>query len=525
MQMIHRCLAVLALVAGCAAQAAPPADIDAQVERILQTFGAPGMALAIVEGDRTVLARGYGVRKLGERARNDARTIFPIGSCSKAFTAAALALLVDEGKLAWNDKVIDKLPGFRMYDPYTTSELTVLDLLVHRSGLGLGAGDLLFYPPTTYTRKEVVERLRYIKPATSFRSAYAYDNVLYIVAGELVEAVSGLSWEQFVEKRLFAPLGMKDATSFEGDPLKRRNRAYLHARLDGPLRGMGPLRPLPVDAAYLVSANAAPAGSIHASATDMAQWLKTLLAGGVAPGGKRLFSEDAMRALWTPHVIQPADRYPAVLDARRPNMTAYALGWNVTDFRGRKLITHTGGVEGGVAVVGILPEQNVAVAAMVNSEDGAARRAVFYQVLDHYLGEKSTDWTAAWKQALDQIQAAGLDALQQLPTEPGTGPGPSLPLAQYAGTYRDAWYGTVTIRREGEGLAISFDRTPRMKGALEHVRYDTFRTRWADRTIEDAYVTFALKPDGSIEQAKLKAISPLADFSFDFHDLLLVPAP
>lgn len=523
MTCLSRVLAALSLLAAATAGAAPPADLDAQVERILSTFGAPGMSLAIVEGDRVVVARGYGVRKLGARARNDAHTIFPIGSCSKAFTAAALALLVDEGKLGWDDKVIDRLPGFRMYDAYTTSELTVLDLLVHRSGLGLGAGDLLFYPPTTYTRKELVRQLRHIKPATSFRSGYAYDNVLYIVAGELVEAVSGLSWEEFLEKRLFAPLGMKDATPYEREALKTRNRGALHARLDGPLRGIGPLKPLPDGAEYLVSANAAPAGSIYASATDMAQWLKVLLAGGVLPNGKRLFSEQAMRDLWTPHVIQPPDGLPPVLDARRPNLEAYALGWDVTDFRGHRLITHTGGVEGGVAVVGLLPDRNVAVAAMVNSEDGAARRAIFYQVLDHYLGNTSTDWVAAWQQALEQIQTAGLEALAQLPTEPGAGPGPSLPLARYAGRYRDAWYGTVRIEPAGAGLRIRFDRTPRMVGALEHVRHDTFRTRWADRTIEDAYVTFALKPDGGIREARLEAISPLADFSFDYHDLRLVP--
>lgn len=523
MPIPSRFLAALSLLTAAAATAAPPADLDAQVERILRTFGAPGMSVAVVEGDKTVVARGYGVRKLGGTARNDARTIFPIGSCSKAFTAAALALLVDEGKLAWDDRVIDRLPGFRMYDPYTTSELTVLDLLVHRSGLGLGAGDLLFYPPTTYTRKELVQRLRHIKPATSFRSAYAYDNVLYIVAGELIEAVSGLSWEAFVKQRLFAPLGMKDATPWEREALKARNRGHLHARVDGPLRGMGPIKPLPDDAAYLVSANSAPAGSIYASATDMAQWMKALLAGGALPDGRRLFSEKAAKDLWTPHVIQPIGGLPAVLDALRPNLRAYALGWDVTDFRGHRLITHTGGVEGGVAVVGLLPDQNVAIAAMVNSEDGAARRAIFYQLLDHYLGVKSTDWVDAWKQALDQIQAAGLEALKKQPTEPGTGPGPSLPLAKYAGTYRDAWYGTVTITGGAGGLQIRFDRTPRMRGALEHVRHDTFRTRWADRTIEDAYVTFALNPDGSIERARLKAISPLADFSFDYHDLLLVP--
>src|SRR3954470_21669649 len=194
--MKHFASAVAVLV--CAAtSAAPPPDFDARVEGLRKQVGVPGMAIAIVENGKVTLAKGYGVKKLGSPDAIDADTIFPTGSIGKAFTVADLAVLVDQGRISWDDKVIDRLPGFQMYDPWVTREMTIRDLLVHRSGLGLGAGDLLFVPRSNLSRVETVKRLRFIKPATSFRSAYAYDNILYMVVGQLIEAVSGKTWEDF----------------------------------------------------------------------------------------------------------------------------------------------------------------------------------------------------------------------------------------------------------------------------------------------------------------------------------------
>lgn len=524
-----RLMPLAALLISGAVHAAPPADIDDYVAKSMATFEPPGMSLAIVENGQTVLAKGYGVRKLGEKGRADEHTIFPIGSCTKAFTSAALAILVDEGKLEWDDKVAEKLPGFRMYDAYTTSEMTIRDLLVHRSGLGLGAGDLLWLGGTDFTRKQLIERLRYIKPATSFRSGYAYDNVLYIVAGALVEQLSGMSWETFVQKRILKPLGMKDTVVPFDAPLKVANRVAPHARLKGPLRGLGPVEVLANNA--LDSASVAPAGSIQASAVDIAQWMKTQLARGVMPDGKRLFSEAAANEMWTGQTIEPADGLPPVLNLRASSFNLYALGWSVQDYRGHRVVQHAGAVEGGKAVVFLIPEKNVGIAAFVNSEDGAGRWAVVYHLVDHYLGLPPADWIGDYKKALDQMRQAGLEAIKRLPVESGSGPGanvgPSLPLEKYAGVYADPWYGTVTIKKNGQGsvtgLTIQFDHTPTMHGALEHVRYDTFRTRFTNRQFEDTYLSFALKPDGTIDQVRLAAVSPLADFSYDYQDLLLTP--
>ncbi len=233
-------LAALLTGAADAALAAPPADLDAFVAQSMKTFGPPGMTVAVVEDGKVALARGYGVRSLAGPARVDEHTIFPIGSETKAFTATALAILVDAGKLKWSDRVAGKLPGFRMYDPYATANMTVRDLLTHRSGLGLGEGDLLIVPSTTRSRADIVHALRYLKPATGFRESFAYDNILYIVAGALVEAVSSESWEGFIQKHIFAPVGMKDAMT--AHDIHARNGIALHARTDGPIRGLGAQR-------------------------------------------------------------------------------------------------------------------------------------------------------------------------------------------------------------------------------------------------------------------------------------------
>lgn len=509
--------------------AAPPADLDAVVKQSMRTFEVPGMLLALVEPGRAPLTKGYGVRKLGEAAPMDEHTLFSIASNSKAFTATALAILVDEGKLSWDDKVVDRLPGFRMYDAYATAEMTIRDLLVHHSGLGLGAGDLLFWPESTVSRAELVRRLRYIKPATSFRSGYAYDNVLYVVAGQVIAAVSGDSWEDFIVKRIFTPLGMNDSAP-SPKYVKSTNRSWPHARLDGPSRGIGKVAPL----AFIPSiANAAPAGGINASPHDMARWLQVQLDRGAMnalnKGHERLFSAAAAKEMWTPGVLIPIDTPPAQLQATQSNFSNYALGWHIKDYRGHRVVTHGGFVEGSASVTYLIPERGVGFIVMMNSEDGEAHDAIAYRLLDHYLGFPATDWVAAFAKAhADKVAdakrvlaaAANLSSVGAIHS---SSLGPSLEPARYAGTYRDPWYGEVVIGQSGGKLSIDFKGNPGMHGTLEHVRHDTFRTHFTDRRMEDAFVTFALTAAGDIEQAKVQAISPLADFSFDYQDLLLTP--
>jgi CubicO group peptidase (beta-lactamase class C family) len=509
------CAAATVLAVAGAAQAAPPKDLDSYVGRAMTTFEAPGMSVAIVEDGKTVVAKGYGLRKLGDPTKVDEHTIFPIGSNTKAFTATALGILVDDGKLAWDDKVEARLPGFQMYDPYTTGEMTVTDLLTHRSGLGLGQGDLMVFPRTDFTRQELVEHLRYLKPARSFRSGYAYDNVLYTAAGQLLEAVAHERWEDFIHQRIFTPLGMTDSVASYREMTPQTNRAWPHARLDGPIFGTGHQQALAVVDDIDV---AAPAGAINASAADMSKWLLVQLGHGQTPDGKRVFSEAVSTAVWTPQTLEPTPPPSGPLAATQASFQAYALGFNVRDYRGHKIVTHGGGVIGGVSIVVLIPEKKVGFAVMTNSMESGALASVYYKLLDHYVDAPSTDWVPVLKSYFDNRSGQALAFLKAHPAEAG-GPPPPLPLKSYAGTFRDAWYGTITVSEAGQGLKIKFNRSAGMEGALEPVRFNTFRTHFADRTAEDAYVTFNLGPDGAIDRVTMKPVSPIADFSFDFQDL------
>src|SRR5581483_2577077 len=313
----------LLVAAGCAAQ-----DFDSPVERARREFEVPGIAVAVVKDGKIVLEKGYGVRRVGDAAPVTPDTLFRIASNTKAFTAASLGMLVDEGRIHWNSHVVDLMPGFQMYDSYVTREMTVTDLLVHRSGLGLGEGDLMFFPPSNLTREQILERLRFLKPATSFRSGYAYDNLLYLVAGQLIPAVTGKSWDDFVKERIFTRLGMTHSGTSTAALLNGRDVATPHAKVDGKLMT---LEQENVD-------NNAPAGSIVSCVSDLAKWVTVQLDRGKTANG-RLFSEAQSRMMWTGQTILPIHEE---MEALRPNFYEYGLGWFLRDYRGKRIVYHTG---------------------------------------------------------------------------------------------------------------------------------------------------------------------------------------
>ena len=518
---VARVLVLLASAAACGfaphAEAAPPGDIDRYVAQAMQTFGAPGMSVAIVEDGKTTLARGFGVRDIRSGKPVDEHTAFPIGSETKAFTAACLAILVDQHRLSWDDRVVDRLPGFRMYDPYATAQMTVRDLLTHRSGLGLGEGDLMFLPSTNRSRADMLHALRYLTPATGFRESFAYDNILYVVAGLLVETVSGQSWESFVTEHVLAPAGMRDAhPTYDA---AAANAVALHARTAGPIRGTGAQGVL---ARGLDAVATAPAGGINASAADLAQWMRLQLDGGRAANGTRIFSAQQAAEMWSPVVVVPGTELalPAGMEAMRPDLQDYALGWFVESYHGHLLVEHAGGVLGGVSMLYLIPDAHVGLAVDINSEDAGARRAVMFHLLDHYLGLPPTDWIAIIRRAQDASIAKAEALLKALPNQRAAdGVAPSLTPADYTGTYRDPWYGEMTISLPQDGrLRIRFDRSPGMEGELSAVSGNAFRTNWTDPTIENATVAFSVT-NGKVDGATMKAVSPLADFSWDYQDL------
>lgn len=511
-------VAMLAVAARASELPAALQDFDAYVARVQKTFDVPGVAVAVVKDGEVVLARGYGVRELGKPERVDEHTRFAIASNTKAFTSASLAMLMDEGRLAWSDRVVDRLPWFRMSNPYVTQEMTIRDLLSHRSGLSLGAGDLLFWPETDFTTREIIERLRFIPLATSFRAEYAYDNILYAAAGLVIEQTSGRSWADFVREHILKPVGMNETVANCRELHPGENNATGHARYN--FKELRPVPPLAWD-------NNPAAGGIYSSVHDMARWLNVQLAGGRLPGAgdTRLFQPDRQKEMWslvTPIPI-PEPKVPA-LAPTQPNFNGYGLGWNVSDYRGHRLVSHTGGWPGQVSKVVLVPDLKLGVVVLTNQESGAAFQAVSWRVLDAYFDAPATDWVAAYAEAVRAWEANADDSWAGHVAARDASSRPSLPLAKYAGAYRDAWRGDVVIAEQGGRLTLRFSHTPRLEGELEHWQHDTFIVRWRDRSHNaDAFVTFALTPDGGVDQVKMQAISPLTDFSFDFQDLLLRP--
>ncbi|OYZ14004.1 MAG: serine hydrolase [Sphingomonadales bacterium 28-64-96] len=505
------------------ALAAPPAGFEREVEALRQKVGTPGVAIAIVENGKTTMAKGWGVRQLGSTAPVDADTTFQTGSTGKAVTAAALAILVDEGKIRWDDPVIRHMPWFRMYDPWVTREMTIRDLLVHRSGLGLGQGDLMMVPRTRLTRRQTVERVAYLKPRTSFRSAYAYDNVLYAVAGQLIEEVTGQRWEDFVRARVLRAGGMNTATTDSPERFAVANRSLPHARLSGPLRGLGAQQLL--DERDELGRNAAPAGGLTFSANDEAAWLKIQLASGALPDGKPLFSKAQHAEMWKPVTIMPVPQLPDSLKLAQPTYQSYALGWQVQDYRGHKIISHGGGVLGSITRVVLIPERNVGFAIMLNSEDSGLLLGLTYRMIDHYLGLPDNGWIDKWESWYQSRLEGGRQALAALQKTQGDAKGaPSLPTERYAGRYRDAWYGDVVVGSDANGLTVDFTSTPNMAGRLSHWAYNSFITDFDDKSLEKAIVTFAINEAGKVTGVTMKPANPIADFSWDYHDLDLKPA-
>lgn len=530
------CSALLALATAAGAQTAPasqlaPAsvasaatvlpvqlqDFDAYMADTLKTFKVPGIAVAIVKDGKVVLAKGYGVRELGSPTKVDADTLFAIASNTKAFTAAALQMLADEGKLDMDGRVIDYLPGFRMSDPFVTHEMRVRDLLAHRSGLSLGAGDLLYWPPTSYTTADVVKRLAEVPIKHSFRGHYAYDNILFAVATEVIEKVSGQSYADFIRQHIFQPVGMNESLIDMTYLKPGMDAATGHAPYD--FKDIKPVPPM----AWL---NDPGAGGIYASVNDLAKWMNVQLAGGKLPDGRRLFSEKSHHAMWTMLTPIPVGKPPIPeMAPLMPQFYGYGEGWFLSDYHGQKLVWHTGGWPGFVSRLTLVPGTDLGVVVLTNQQSGAAFNAVTYRVLDAYLNAAhKTDWVAVYDKAVQQGEANADTSWAKHEAARDKHSRPSLPLSGYAGTYRDPWYGDIIVSDEGGKLRLRFSKTKQLVGTMTPWQHDTFIVRWDDRSLDaDAFVNFALDDDGHVREMRMAPISPLTDFSFDFQDLRPVP--
>jgi CubicO group peptidase (beta-lactamase class C family) len=479
-------------VAQAAAQPAPLRGLDGYIEKAIAAWEVPGLALAIVRNDSVVYTAGYGVREVGKTEKVDANTIFAIGSSSKAFTALVLAQLVDDSAAAWDDRATKHLPWFEVYDPYVTRELTLRDLLSHRSGLA--RGDRIWYA-TEVPREDVVRRVRHLAPTWSFRSNFGYQNIMYVAAGEVAEAITGKSWDELVETKILSPLGMRHSTTSVRQLAGRANVATPHNSFDGKVTPI----------AWRVIDNVAPAGSINSTASDMAQWVRLQLGRG-AYAGQRVVSEKNVREMHSPHTIIAIDTagerlYPET------HFRTYGLGWFLEDYRGRKVIQHGGNIDGMSALVALLPEENFGLVILTNMNGTGLPGALMRRIFDLQLGSPRRDWSAELLAFTKERQQQAAERARKAEQARVAGTRPSLALERYAGTYEHEMYGKLVIAHDGGKLTASAG--PAFTGDIEHWHYDTFRATWRDRQLGRTMLTFTLNAAG---EPQTLVVEGLGDF-------------
>ena len=482
--------------------------IDSLVEKVMKSFDVPGIAVGIVKDGKVIHAKGYGVRSLQSKLPTTEHTSFGIASNSKAFTAAALGILVDRGKISWNDKVRDYIPEFKLYDPYVTEHFTIKDLLTHRSGLGLGAGDLMFFPDSSdFIVKDIIYNLRFLQPVSEFRTQYDYDNNLYIVAGEVIARVSGMSWDDFVEQNILQPLGMKEsAGSFDRLPATQ-NVIDAHAPVNGKVQVIA--------RSTLRSGHAA--GGINSNIVDLSKWVSCLLNGGEYGEKKRIYSAAVAKELWTPQTIIPVNN-PGPYQV---HFSSYGLGFFLSDVKGKLQATHTGGLEGMVTQITLIPEIKLGIIVLTNQQEGGAFVSITNQIKDGYLGATGMDWHKLLLTNRNEQLAEAKNITDSINLEiKKSASSNTQNWKNYLGVYRDNWMGDMTIyTKEGQPW-LSMKRSPKLTGQLYPYKGNTMVVRWNDRSMDaDAFVSVALDEEGKGKTITMRAISPLTDFSYDFHDL------
>ena len=483
----------LAAPAALVSQQAPLRDFDAYVARAVQDWRVPGLAMVVVKDDSVVFIKGYGVRELGKPDPVTVHTRFGVMSTTKAYTTMLLAMLADSGRVGWDDPVTKYIPGLELRDPWVTRELTVRDIVTHR--VGFPDPGYLWYGQTL-GMDEIVHRLRFVPPATSFRSRYAYNNVAYAMAGQIAARAGGGTWQALMRSRIYQPLGMT-----ESYPDAHEMQAAGVTDVSSPHGIVGDtVRVLPV-AAPIVDP-IAPAGAMFSTVTDEAKWLRFLLDSARA-GGKRLLSARGFAQLFTAQQMVPPEEFYPTARLTHPHFVAYGMGWFLEDYRGEYVAFHTGSIDGRSAIVGLIPDRRLGVAIFTNLDHSELRHALMYTVFDRYLGPPAGarhDWSAEMRTMYLALRDTAMTRRRAADSARVTGTHPTLALDRYAGNYADSLFGSAVVRTEAGHLTLQIGE---QVGDLEHWQYDTFRVHWRQPLNDPDAVGFVLSADGKVAELRV----------------------
>ncbi len=476
-------------------------SLEQYYQKALSDWNVPGMAVAIVTKDKVLFSKGFGIADIETREAVDDNTLFALASNTKAFTATALAMLVDEGKINWDDKVTRYLPWFKLYDPFVTESFTIRDLLCHRSGLETFSGDLLWYG-STFSRQEVVSKAQFLQPKYGFREHFGYSNIMLIAAGEIIPAVTGMSWDDFVASRILKPLGMNRSILHVSELPANQNVAAPHVYVQGQLKKIP----------WLDWDNMGPAGALISSAHDMAKWLQFNLNNGIA-GQDTLMNQRRLFELQSPNtLIQVSEGSKAAFPST--HFKAYGLGWSLMDYLGRKVVSHNGGYDGMISQTVLIPEENIGFVIITNSLS-SLYYPLMYKTLDVLLNNpEQKDWS---KQILSRIkfgEEASAKKLIEMEESRNKKSKPSLSIDSYTGYYGCEMYDTVKVYKVKDQLYVQYAHTPGLLGELNHWQYDTYTIEFkAFPSLPKGFATFKINWEGNVEELEIFVDNPDFDFT------------
>lgn len=474
-------------------------SLDKYIPQAMDQWEIPGLSIGIVKDGKIIFTKGYGVREVGKPEKVDENTMFGIASNTKAFVAASMAILVDEGKISWDDPVRKYLPWFTLYDPYVSENITIRDLLCHRAGFKTFSGDLL-WNSTSYSREEIIRRARFLKPEYGFRAHYGYSNLMFLTAGEIIPVVTGQTMDEFFQERFFTPLEMKTTNTSIKKHKDVDNLAIPHDKYNGKV---GTVK-------YISWDNIAAAGGINSTANDMSKWLLLQLNGGKHKG-KTIFSKTSQDEMWSPQMVNTlsgTDKYffPS------KHFSLYGMGWELFDYHGKKVVTHSGGLDGMISQTAMMPEEKLGFVILTNSLNYLPY-FMMYTIFDIFMEKKGQDYSKIVVEFVKKNKEEELKQWEKEDAERNKKSKPTLPLEAYVGTYGGDLYGDAVISLENGKLKLQFVPAPDFHSILDHWQYDCFVVEFKYfPSLPKGKLNFIIGQDGKVEEFKIDVPNP--DFYF-----------